>query len=297
MRTTPGTVVAALAIIGLLLPSLRSLGRVHEYWHAARVSRFNLQRQLRASKRLPLRTDAPALEIRQGRIELAEVAVAGSLSSTSACVEAGQRIAIVGPNGAGKSTLLAAVARLIEVDHGQVLIDGEDVARASLASLRSGIGIVSPDLPLLRGSVEYNIRYRQRQADAEALERVARWCDLERLYAELPQGRATRLTEGGGNLSHGQRARIALARALYGDPRILLLDEAEAHLDPEAGRLLERILLDYPGTILLVTHRTPLLSKVDRVWELRDGILSELGPEGVAGQEALRTHPALAVVS
>ncbi len=296
-RMTAGSVVAALAIIGLLVPSLRSLGRVHEYWHAARVSRDNLQRLLRSSKRLRLRGSAPDMSLLAGRIELSGVAVEGSLQATTICAEAGQRIAIVGPNGAGKSTLLAAIARLIEIDRGKVLIDNQDLRRCKLASIRKHIGIMSPGLPLLQGSIERNIRYRQPAADPHALELVSHWCDLESLYAELPQGSSTRLSEGGTNLSQGQAARIALARALFGNPPILLLDEVDANLDPDARRLVEKILHQYQGTILLVTHRTTLLANVERIWKMRRGVLSEDHTDRGDQAEAISLHPSLVFAS
>ena len=277
-HTTPGTLVAAVALVGMLVPSLRNLGRVHEYWHGAQVSRHNLERFLRAPGRLRQVARASRLQLDEGRIELRKVSVDDSLRSVSVRVEGGQRIAIIGANGAGKSTLLSLIARLTDADRGQVLLDGQDVTRCNLVSIRRNVGIMSPDLPLLRGSVEKNISYRLPRADAEQRKAVADWCDLPRLFAEMPGGKSARVAEGGGNLSQGQRARIALARALLGAPRILLLDEVDANLDPDARQLVERILDSYPGTVLLVTHGAGLLSKVDRIWRLSGGQVTESDP-------------------
>lgn len=296
-RTTPGTVVAIMAVVGMLIPSLRDLGRVHEYWHGAQVSRDNLLRFLQSPGRLRQVARASRLQLDQGRIELREVSVKDSLACVSLCAEAGQRIAIVGANGAGKSTLLALVARLMDADRGRVLLDGQDVARCNLASIRRNVGIMSPDLPLLRGSVEKNIRYRLPRADEEQLRAVSVLCDLPQLFAELPDGKETKVAEGGSNLSQGQRARIALARALLGRPRILLLDEVDANLDPGASLLVERILETYPGTVLLVTHGSKLLSKVDRIWRLDGGRVSECGPTVDNPPETAAAHRRLTLAS
>ena len=270
-QLTPGTVVAAMAVVGLLTPALRDLGRVHEYWHGAQVSRQKILGLLKGMEQLPRRRRGPRLQLQRGHIELRRIKVDGILRRVDAKVEAGERIAIAGCNGAGKSTLLAVIGRMLQPDGGRVLLDGQDIARCNLASVREQIGIVSPDLPLLRGTVAWNLRYRMPGATAEQLQRTIDYCALQPLIDQLPQGLSTRVSEGGRNLSQGQRARIALGRALLGDPGILLLDEADANFDADADRLLAKLLEVYPGTVILVSHRPGLLQLADRIWQMEEG--------------------------
>jgi ABC-type multidrug transport system fused ATPase/permease subunit len=184
-------------------------------------------------------------------------------------------VAVVGDNGAGKSTLLALAARLIDPDAGSVSLNGRDVRDVTLASLRRAVGIAGPDMPLLRGDVESNLRYRWPDAPVAELERVRRLTDLDDVLADLPQGTATRLAERGAGLSSGQQARVALARALVGDPPLLLLDEVEAHLDSGAAAIVDRVLADRRGraTTIVVTHRSEIIAAADVVWQLSQGRL------------------------
>ena len=235
-QATAGTVIAAMMVMSMLAPTLRDLGRVHEYWRGARVSREKVLQFLNARGRIWQRRGAPDLKVTTGVIEFQNIRVGTSIQNFSQRAETGQRIGLVGPNGAGKSTLLALVARQFDPDEGRILIDGQDIAKCRLRSVLTNIGMAGPDLPLLRGSVERNLKYRLPQASKRQLEDIYTLCGIDELIASLPQGLRTRITEGGKNLSAGQCARISLARALLGAPSILLLDEADANLDPSARR-------------------------------------------------------------
>lgn len=273
-----GTVVAAMTIVGLLMPPLRDLGRVQEYWHGARVSQDKLQEFLDSPSLVVDAPDAPDLCPGAGRLEFGAVSVAGGLEQIIATVEPGTLVALVGPNGSGKSTLLSLAARLIDPDQGKVCLDGQDLAKHSLASVRRSIGMAGPDLPLLRGTVEKNLSYRWPDAPALEMARVRELCGVDEVLAELPEGEKTRVAEGGMGLSAGQRQRIALARALLGDPPLLLLDEIDSNLDPKASAVVDRVLSEYRGTILLVTHRLDHLSSADVVWYMEAGRIIESGP-------------------
>lgn len=276
-RATPGTVVAAMSVVGLLVPALRDLGRVQEFWQGVLVAWEKIDDFLALPSEMKEIASAPRLAAGPGRLEFADVSVKGALYGFSAAAEAGQRVAIVGPNGAGKSTLLALAARLVAPDAGRVLLDGQDIGRLGVDSLRREVGVVSRDLPLLRGTVDRNLRYRWPEAPEEALAWVRALCGIDELLAELPEGGESRVTEDGANLSLGQRQRLALARALLGGPRLLLLDEIDANLDPRAGAVLQRILREYPSTLLMVSHRLDWVAMADCVWHVGKGTLLESG--------------------
>ncbi|MCK5508576.1 MAG: ABC transporter ATP-binding protein [Desulfobacterales bacterium] len=275
-RATPGTVVAAMTIVGLLVPSLRDLSRVYEYWQGARVSSEKIIEFLDTPALVEDLPGAPDLKPGPGRLEFAGVSLSGIVKDVTVAAEPGRLIALVGPNGAGKSTLLSLAARLIDPDKGRLLLNGQDLAKHSLESVRHAIGMVSPDLPLLCGTVSKNLRYRWPKAPVEEINRIRALCGIDKVLAELPEGDQTRVTEAGSNLSLGQRQRIELARALLGSPSILLLDEADAHLDVDAATMLKRILDEYSGTVLWVTHNLDQVVAADLVWHIEDGRLVEV---------------------
>lgn len=272
-HVSPGTVVAAMAIIGLLVSPLRDMGRIQEYWNGAQVSLQKIQEFLDTPSTVSEIPGAPALKAGPGRIEFDHVSVAGALREVTLTAEAGTVVAIVGPNGAGKSTLLSLAARLVDPNEGTIRLDGQDLAVHDLSSVRRAIGMVGADLPLLRGTIEKNLRYRWPDAPEEELARIGKLCGIEALLADLPHGARTRISEGGIGLSMGQRQRIALARALLGSPHLLLLDEADANLDPQAASVIDRVIAAYPGTVLLVTHRQDRMASASVLWHLDGGRL------------------------
>lgn len=275
--TTAGTVVAAMGIVGLLAPPLRDLGRVYEYWQTARVA----EQKIVSFLTLPLldttESELPPLSAGAGRLTFCEATIDGILPPFSAEIEAGQKIALVGPNGAGKSSLLYAIARLINLDGGRILLDDQDIATHDPESVHRVISMLSPDLPLMRGTLRQNLTYRVPTADDEQIANIVRLCGIEEFLSEFPKGLNTRVTEAGLNLSPGQRQRIALARALMGNPVILLLDEADENLDPRASRILDQVLDQRHDTTIIITHRLERASKADLIWYLDNGRLLESG--------------------
>jgi ATP-binding cassette subfamily B protein len=270
-----GFVVAVLVANRLLVAPVRTLGLAHDYWHRARVSGEKIEHFLRSGTRS---LDPPGLDrlrVRRGRLEFRDVEVDGALCGITAAAEPGQIIAVTGPNGAGKSTLLRLVARLVEPTGGQVLVDGQDLAAVTPRSTFRLIGMAGPDLPLMRGTVRRNLTYRRPDADAAEIDRVLRLTGLDWLVADLPGGLGFWLVEGGRNLSAGQRQRIALARALLGNPPLLLLDTPTAHLDASEREVARRIVARHRGTVLLATDDPDELALADQVWVLDHGRLVE----------------------
>jgi ABC-type multidrug transport system fused ATPase/permease subunit len=276
-QTTPGTVVAAMSIVAFLMPSLRDLGRVYEYWQGARVSLEKLHQFLDSPAQAPKLRRTSGLKNGAGKLNFKNVSVTGSLANFTAAVAPGSLVAIAGPNGAGKSTVLSLVSRLVEPDSGKVSLDGKDLCKFARDSLRQVVGMVSSDLPLLRGTISKNLRYRWRSAPAEELARVYALCGIGELLAGLPDGENTLVSEGGTNLSVGQRQRIALARAILGSPPVLLLDEADVNLDPGAGAVFNKILADYEGTVLMATHHVDKVLCADVLWYMENGKLVATG--------------------
>lgn len=275
---TVATVIAAMTAVGILLPSFRDLGLVYGYWTSARVSQERIIEYLATPALVREVPNAQDLQVAKGCLEFRAAELEGSVRGFSGTAAAGKVTAIVGPNGAGKSTLLALAARLLDPDSGSVLLDGQDLATASLRSVRRHVALVSPDLPLLRGTVKHNLRYRNPGASEEEYQRVIRECRVDEILQELPKGERTRVSDAGTNLSQGQRTRIALARALLDNPTVLLLDETDANLDPRSAAILDDILERYAGTVLIVTHRIERVARADWVWMLDGGRLVESGP-------------------
>lgn len=269
-------VAAAMTLVGLMLPALRDIGLVHTYYTAAAVARERIAAFL-AQPALP---DGPTPSIEliasSGSVEFRDVVLGQALRGFTAIAAPGKVTAIIGPNGAGKSTLLALAARLLDPERGVVLIDGQPLAAVSLASVRRAVGMVGGDLPLMRGSLERNLRYRWPEAPADEVARVSDLCRIDEVAAALPAGRVA-IQEGGANLSLGQRQRIALARALLGEPAVLLLDEADVNLDPRSNQVIDDVLRDHHGTVLMVTHKIERVARADAVWLVDEGRLIAAG--------------------
>ena len=275
-RATAGTIVASLSIAGLLSGHLRDLGRVAEYAAGARVARTAVQRFLTMPP-LPDPEGAPNLDASDGAVQIQAVSLGQALSAVTLHARAGETVAVVGSNGAGKSTLVGLVARMFDPDEGHVRIDGQDLRTRSLASVRRAVGMAGPDLPLMRGSMDRNVRYRLPRCSDEEVARIADLCELHQVASDLPDGWRSDVGELGGRLSAGQRARLTVARAALGRPSVLVLDEAEAHLDLDAANLVDRVLADHQGTALVITHRRELVERADTVWCLVGGRVAEVG--------------------
>jgi ATP-binding cassette, subfamily B, bacterial len=284
-QVTAGSFVAVILIVSLLASPLRDLTRTFVYWQDFRAARDVLSEFLALPSLVPAGPDLPRLGRGPGRLVFDEVSVAGSLRRVSGEVEPKSIVAIAGPSGAGKSTLLALAARLMDPDEGQVLIDGDPLAERELTSVRKVIGMMGPELPLLRGSVRRNLTYRDRKADDDEIAAILRLCDLEAAVAAMPRGLKTRIGEGGSDLAAGLRQQILLARAVMGRPRILLIDDADAILGERARESLDRVLGARLATTLIVTDNPRWTRLADAVWRLDGGRLDQVlkGDEYRAG--------------
>ncbi|MDR2734812.1 MAG: ABC transporter ATP-binding protein/permease [Spirochaetota bacterium] len=194
-------------------------------------------------------------------------------------IAAGETLAIVGASGCGKTTLVNLIARLYHPQQGNILIDGHDIARVSLASLREQIGYVPQENFLFAGTARENILYgRPEASDAEVIE-AARLAFADEFIERLPKKYHSRIGERGQLLSGGQKQRLALARVFVRRPRILILDEATSALDAESEKLIQKALdgVLKRQTTIIIAHRLSTVRKADRVIVLDDGRIAESG--------------------
>ncbi|MCB9806184.1 ABC transporter ATP-binding protein [Candidatus Nomurabacteria bacterium] len=194
-------------------------------------------------------------------------------------IEPAQRVGIVGTSGAGKTTLIKLILRQHEVSSGSIKIDGQNINDVTLDSLRESIGIVPQEPLLFHRSVRENIAYGNLDASDKEIEEAAKLAQAHSFIQTLPDGYNTLVGERGVKLSAGQRQRIAIARAILKNAKILILDEATSALDSESEVAIQKALTELMKgkTVLAVAHRLSTLSEMDRIIVLRDGKIVEDG--------------------
>ncbi|AUT03723.1 peptidase C39 [Nostoc sp. CENA543] len=201
------------------------------------------------------------------------------LENLSFTIKPGQMVALVGRSGSGKTTISKLVLGLYPPTDGKVLIDGQDITSLSLTSLRQQVGVVDQDTFLFGGSIRENISLGQPSATLNDIIEAAKLAGADEFIKKLPMGYETQIGEGGGLLSGGQRQRIAIARALLGNPQLLVLDEATSHLDTESERIIQRNLntILRGRTTLVIAHRLSTIRQADLILVLDRGVLIESG--------------------
>jgi len=229
-------------------------------------------------------SDASALEIKQASIEFRHVGFHYNvdrriLEDVSFKLEDGEKLAIVGPSGAGKSTIARLLFRFYDIDQGQILISGQDIAGVTQQSLREAIGIVPQDTVLFNDSILYNIQYARPDASFEEVREVARLADIDRFIEALPEGYDTVVGERGLKLSGGEKQRVAIARVLLKDPAILVFDEATSSLDSQSEKNILGALtrISRNKTTLVIAHRLSTVIDADRIIVLEEGRMKEQG--------------------
>ena len=201
------------------------------------------------------------------------------LSHVSFDVKPGEMIAFVGPSGAGKSTVASLLPRFYDATTGSITIDGEDIRKVTLDSLREQVGIVPQETVLFNGSVYDNILYGRLDATREEVEAAAKAANAHNFIMALPNGYETMLGDRGMNISGGQRQRISIARAILKNPQILILDEATSALDTESERVVQEALdrLMVGRTSFVIAHRLSTIKNADKIMVLEKGRLIEQG--------------------
>ncbi len=212
------------------------------------------------------------------------------LKGISFQLEAGEVLAIAGPSGAGKSTLARAMVGVVLPTAGHVRLDGAEIHSWNRIELGQHLGYLPQDIELFDGTVKENIARMGEARDADVVA-AAKLADVHDLILHLPHGYHTKLGEGGRALSAGQRQRVGLARAVFGRPRLVVLDEPDSALDIDGEAALERAILQLKAqgtTVVVVTHRPRLLAVVDKILVVRNGVVEAFGP---AAEIVQRTRP------
>jgi ATP-binding cassette subfamily B protein len=224
----------------------------------------------------------------QGHVRFEDVTFAypgsdsAAVAGVSLDVPAGSTLALVGETGSGKSTLAALAARLHDPDAGRVTIDGVDLRDMTLADLASIVGVVSQETYLLHTSVRENLRYAKPDATDEEIEAAARAAQVHDLISALPDGYDTTVGSRGHRFSGGEKQRLAIARTLLRDPRVLILDEATSALDTETERAVQRAFdaLAHGRTTITIAHRLSTVRGADEIAVVDHGRVVESGTHG-----------------
>jgi ATP-binding cassette subfamily B protein len=227
---------------------------------------------------------APALSVDGGAIAFENVDFGYDprrpiLHQVDFAVPAGESVAIVGPSGAGKSTISRILFRFYDVAAGRVAVDGQDIRSVQQASLRAAIGIVPQDTVLFNDTIYYNVAYGRPEASRDEVEAAARLARIHDFVESLPDGYDSLVGERGLKLSGGEKQRVAIARTILKDPRILLFDEATSALDTKTEREIQASLREVSAgrTTLMIAHRLSTVVEADQILVLEEGRIVERG--------------------
>jgi len=280
---TPGIMIAGAILLGRALAPIDLLIAT---WRGFVAARGQYKRLNELLIKIPEDEEKMALPEPQGRFDIEGAVIAppdvktAVIKGVSFTVEQGQSVAIIGPSGAGKSTLVRALLGVWPATNGKIRLDGADVFTWDREALGPYIGYLPQDIELFEGSISENIA-RFSEVDPEQVVTAAKMADVHEMILRLPEGYDSVIGVSGGILSAGQRQRIGLARALYGNPAVVVLDEPNSNLDEQGEKALANALVRLKArnaTVIIVTHRSNILSKVDNLLILKDGKLVAYGP-------------------
>lgn len=284
-EVSPGTMIAASIITSRALAPVEQAVAHWRSFLASRQSRVRLDQALQAGFLDTPETELP-LPTRTLTVENIATAAPGertlTLKGASFELKSGDALAIIGPSGAGKTSLVRALVGIWPIHRGSVRLDGAEFGQWSEERLGHALGYLPQDVELFDGTVSENIaRFSAEKDDQKVLE-ASRLAGVHELITALPEGYDTQLGEGGARLSAGQRQRVGLARALYGGPFLIVLDEPNSNLDAEGEMALTHAIkqMRAKGSIvIIVAHRPSVISAVDQVLVVKDGQQAAFGPK------------------
>lgn len=282
-KITPGMMIAASILIGRALAPVQQVIGVWKSWSGTRSAYERLTGLLENNPARPAGMPLPK-PLGQLSIEGVSAAPPGNtvpvLKNLTFALQPGEVLGVIGPSGAGKSTLARLLVGVWPAMMGKVRLDGADMFQWNKAELGPHIGYLPQDIELFAGTVSENIA-RFGNIDPELVVQAAKRAGVHDMILHLPQGYDTMLGDGGGGLSGGQRQRLGLARTMYGDPSLIVLDEPNSNLDEVGEAALVQAINDLRQrgkTIVLITHRTSIIGITTRLLLLRDGALEMFGP-------------------
>ncbi|CAI0690212.1 Type I secretion system ATP-binding protein PrsD [Serratia entomophila] len=281
---TPGMMIAGSILMGRTLAPIEQVINVWKSWSAAKLSYNRLVKLL---EQHPERGTGMSLPRPAGALSVEGITATppGSkgeavLHNVSFAVQPGDVLGIIGPSASGKSTLARLLVGIWPVSEGIVRLDTADIYQWNKDELGPHIGYLPQDIELFAGSIAENIA-RFNDIDAEKVIEAAKLAGVHELILRFPQGYDSLIGNGGAGLSGGQKQRIGLARALYGDPALVVLDEPNSNLDDAGERALNQaiqFLQQRNKTVILITHRTNLLSMTNKLLLLTNGVVNAFGP-------------------
>ncbi len=270
-------------LIQLYMP-LNFLGFAYREIRQGLIDMEKMFEILRVNREIADNPDARALLVDNGSIAFRDVVFSYRperkvLSSVNFLIPPGQTVAIVGPSGSGKSTIARLLYRFYDVQSGTILIDGQDTRTVTQSSLRNAIGIVPQDTVLFNDTIEYNIRYGRPSASEDEIHAAARLAQIHDFVMTLPEQYKTRVGERGLKLSGGEKQRVAIARTILKDPKILIFDEATSALDSKTEReiLSAFIEVSKDRSTLMIAHRLSTIVHADEILVLKEGQIVERG--------------------
>jgi ATP-binding cassette subfamily C exporter for protease/lipase len=308
---SPGMMIAGSILLGRATGPIDQLIGVWKQWSGVKSAYGRLNELLAAN---PPRKAGMNLPRPQGAVSVEAVTAAppgcavAILKGVTFALQPGDVLGVIGPSGAGKSTLSRLLVGIWPAQAGKVRLDGADIYQWNKDQLGPHIGYLPQDIELFAGTVAENIA-RFGEPDSEKIIAAAKHAGVHEMILHFPQGYDTLLGDGGAGLSGGQKQRIGLARAMYGDPALLVLDEPNSNLDETGEQALVAAInhLRQSGkSIVLVTHRTTVLGATTKLLLLREGMVQAFGPrdqvlqamagaqqqEAAARQQAGATHVA-----
>jgi ATP-binding cassette subfamily C exporter for protease/lipase len=282
-KMTPGMMIAASILVGRALAPVQQVIGVWKSWSGTRAAYGRLAELLAANPAreagMPLPKPLGALTV-EGVIAAPPGAKVSVLKNVNFAIAPGDVLGVIGPSGSGKSTLARLLVGVWPAQQGKVRLDGADIYHWNKAELGPHIGYLPQDIELFGGTVSDNIA-RFGEVDPEKVVQAAKRAGVHDLILHFPEGYDTKLGDGGAGLSGGQKQRLGLARAMYGDPSIIVLDEPNSNLDDVGEQALLRAITDLRQrgkTIILITHRTTIIGATSKLLLLRDGVGEMFGP-------------------